>query len=188
MKKNLFLTSLILTVFLYGCEKEVSVAEPLPKETKTEAVEKVLNIAMKPCPEAIMGLKLSYPPDIEECVIKKEEEVWFSKEYKGETVSLVASLKKINKYQANNDRVDFFSKEGGSPIIHGNIKIFPTACGGGHGCYGLIINDSFFYEISFDIKSTQPIPEFLTYKWTPDHDFTQEDMLNIITSVEQVEK
>lgn len=59
--------------------------------------------------------------------------------------------------------------------------IYVEGCGGPFACHGLVLGDASF-SVIWTIDSDQPVPENLDGVWSPDHDFDQDDLLDILVS------
>lgn len=147
--------------------------------------------SLKRCPEKTLGLVFSYPENWETCKIVETNlpdnygKIYFSRLLNGYQIELIAMIREVDKEYARTGRSGYFEELFKK---QDHVEVFAAVCGGAFSCHGLVIDDEKFYELTWEINGTQPMPEFLTGIWNPDHDFTQEDILNIIKSVELVEE
>ncbi|MEI7452495.1 MAG: hypothetical protein WCK37_04845 [Candidatus Falkowbacteria bacterium] len=188
MKKIIFPVALIMILTLTGCGVK-SVANNSSVQTTSQIVTptKVVNNSnMKSCSQTISGLKFSYPKNWGDCKVV-DNKISFRTDFKKYNVDLIAEIREISKanvasvYSNFTDNTSFIKKEKIDGID--NSTIYNIACGGGIACTVLNIDDKTFYEINWDVASSQSVPKNADGVWVPDYSFTQDDVWNILKSV-----
>jgi hypothetical protein len=106
--------------------------------------------------------------------------VYIKTDYQPYNVFLVVDVKKNNEYD-----IEWYKGErrGGDYTKIKDGEIFKYFCAPGLACNGAIVNGD-VYTFGWDIESDQSIPENLDGIWMPDHNVTQEDIWNILLSIE----
>ncbi len=165
--------------------------EPLG-ETTSPASENFIE-----CEDSILGVKFKYPENWSGCYVspeideRGEQNIRFEQMYDGKKAWLEGKLGKANKEQAlNYHEKEFFSGRQGKLHDFGNLKIITNiACGGGVGCPRFSIDDELFFGSNWEINGEEEPPRYLMGAgWQPTNTFKEEDILNILKSVERVKE
>lgn len=135
---------------------------------------------LKVCPREVSGFKFSYPKTWSDCKVDGQK-ISFRTDFEKYNVDLVAEVRETPKEISRG----FMDSSVVQEKINGinNSIIYRIACGGGIACTALNIDDQKFYEINWDIVSSQPVPKNLDGIWVPDHSFTYDDIWTILRSI-----
>ena len=169
---------LVVVLTLAGC----SIKPAVNNKPQNNEVHRPISDSLKLCPQIVLGLKFDYPKSWGDCKII-DNKIYFRTDYKKYNVDLVAEIKSVNTAVTGQDflGVGVTKKEKIDGI--NNSTIYNIPCGGGIACTVLNIDDKNFYEINWDVTSSQPIPEKLDGVWVPDYSFTRDDIWNILKSI-----